>query len=85
MKGFLVCVVFFAAAGAASRYWSSEAVPVRHIGEPYAVATPVNSCSPNPISRAEQCTNSAVEELYDQKDPKLCSENSNAICPSLRR
>ena|SRR5687768_18111159 len=31
MRGFLVCVLFFAAAGAVSRHWTSEAVSAQRI------------------------------------------------------
>jgi hypothetical protein len=82
MKGFLVCVLFFAAAGAASRHWTSEAVSAQRITQQQASILPTGAytCpSSHPIkgsfstSAGGRCTfHSPGGESYSRAKPEMC-------------
>jgi len=82
MKGFLVCVFFFAAAGAASRHWTSDAVSAQRIAQQQAGVLPASdyTCpTSHPIkgdfktSTGERCIfHSPGGEFYSRTKPEMC-------------
>jgi hypothetical protein len=83
MKGFLVCILFFAAAGAASRHWTSEAVSAQRIAQQQQggvrPAGPYTCPASHPIkgnftaSTGERCIfHLPGGELYSQTKPEMC-------------
>jgi hypothetical protein len=82
MKGFLVCILFFAAAGAASRHWTSEAVSAQRIAQLQAGVFPTSAhtCpTSHPIkgifttSTGERCVfHSPGGEFYSRTKPEMC-------------
>ena len=82
MKGFLVCMIFFVAAGAVSRHWTSEARSAQRIthqqGDVLPTSTYVCPAS-HPIkgtfatSTGERCTAySPGDEVYGRTKPEKC-------------
>ena len=82
MKGFFVCILFFAAAGAASRHWTSDAASAQRIAQQQGSVLPTSAyaCpSSHPIkgnfttSTGERCIfHSPGAEFYSRTKPEMC-------------
>ena len=95
MKGFLVCMLFFAAAGAASRHWTSETAYAQRILQAQASVLPTSAYTcptSHPIkgtfttSTGDRCIfHSPGGEFYSQTKPEMCySLPADAVADGCR-